>query len=148
MVVGGSAVQPPPTPGLVHISVVPPAVPETVSVPLHVPPVGLMMAMVNVPEKEFVVVAPPTEPLLETVPPVVCHVPLTFAPLWVRLKLTGCEIWPPAAIVVNVIVPVHVPATLAGDGVTGDLEPPHATALRRNAQTHAYFSIATPSETT
>ena len=123
MLVGGSTVHPPTTPGLVHVSVVPPADPETVNVPLQdVPAAGLLIVIVNIPENELVVVDPPTLPLLGTVPPVVCHVPLTLAPLCVRANASGCATCPPAATVVNDIVPDHVPATLATEGA--DVEPP------------------------
>jgi len=80
----------PTTLGLVHVNVLPPAVPDTDSVPLHeVPALGLLMLMVKVPENELVVVVPPTLPLLGIMPPVVCQVPLTVAPLCVRFMVTG-----------------------------------------------------------
>jgi hypothetical protein len=86
MFVGGSLVQLPPTPGLVHVSVFAPAGPETDSVPLHaVPVLGLLMLIVHVPENDVAVVVPPTLPLFGTVPPVVCHVPLTAAPVCVSV---------------------------------------------------------------
>jgi len=86
MFVGGSLVQLPPTPGLVHVSVFPPAGPETDSVPLHaVPAPGLLMLIVHGPENDVAVVVPATLPVFGTVPPVVCHVPLTAAPLCVSV---------------------------------------------------------------
>ena len=88
--VGDSTVQFPTTPGLVHVNVVPPADPEMDNVPLHDPPVvRFVTVMVNVPENELAVVVPPTVPFLEVSPPVVCHVPLTAAPLCVSVIVTG-----------------------------------------------------------
>ena len=79
----------PVTPGLVHVSVLPPADPDADSVPLHeVPVVGFVIVMVNVPANELVAAVPPTVPLLGTVPLVVCQVPPTAVPLCVRFMVT------------------------------------------------------------
>jgi len=79
----------PTTPALVHVSVVPPAGPATMSVPLHITPVAIVLPVnVNVPENDVAVVLPPTVPLLATVPSVVCHVPLIDAPFWAIVIVT------------------------------------------------------------
>ena len=80
----------PTIPALVHVTVLPPAGPETDNVPLHDSPVArVVIVIVNVPENELAVVVPPTAPVLEVSPPLVCQVPLTVAPLCVSVIVTG-----------------------------------------------------------
>ena len=80
----------PTIPALVHVTVLPPAGPETDNVPLHDPPVArVVTVIVNVPENELAVVVPPTAPFFEVSPPLVCQVPLTVAALCVSVIVTG-----------------------------------------------------------
>lgn len=121
ILVGGSPAHPPVTPGLVQVSALPPAAPETVSEPLQVVPVTLfMMVTVNVPENVVAVVVPLTLPVFGAVPFVVCQVPDTALPVCVKDIVTVCVAGPAAR--ENDIVPVQTPATLAGEGVDGELQ--------------------------
>jgi hypothetical protein len=74
MPIGGFE-QLPVTPELVHVIVLPPAFPETASVPEQAPPGLLVATNVNVPEKVVGPVVPETVPL--KLPLVVAHVPDT-----------------------------------------------------------------------
>ena len=74
------------TPGLVQVRLLPPAGPDTVSVPSQLVPSVRVRWYVNAPEKLVVVRVPPTVPL-RVVPSDSgdFHVPLTLVPLCVKL---------------------------------------------------------------
>jgi hypothetical protein len=141
MFVGGSR-QLPATAGLVHANVLPPAGPDTGNVPLHdVPAVRLLIVTVNVPANELAATLPPTFPFFGKAPPLACHVPLTVAPLCVRVIVAAWAVGPPEAVVVNERFPDQLPATLAGDGVEGALDPPQAIVADSRRQALRCFNI-------
>ena len=120
----GKFVQFPVTPGLVQLSVFPPAVPETANVPVHAPPAVDTELNVNVPVKLVALVEPDTVPFACEV----AHVPDTVEPDWLRFINTAMMYEPPLT-----CVAVHVPdqffATFATDGAAGELL--HADSVSR-----------------
>jgi hypothetical protein len=133
----GMLVQFPVTAALVQLIAVPPAEPETGSVPVHAPPVVDAPFHVNVPEKPPLVVVPETVPFVSDVD----HVPETVLPAWVRV-MASAELYAPPSAVVACHVPDQVPATRAGDDSVGAVVVlPHAAAASMSAKTHARFTI-------
>jgi hypothetical protein len=132
----GMFVQFPVTAALVQLMVVPPAEPETGSVPVHALPVVDVPVHVDVPEKALLVAVPETVPFVSDVD----HVPDTELPVWVRV-MTSASLYAPPLTVVACHVPDQGPARLAGDERLGPLGLPHATAARRSTRPHARFTM-------
>src|SRR5580658_7552247 len=80
-------VQVPVTPGLVQVSVLPPAVPATGNVPVQAP--AVVEFHVSVPEKPVTVVTPETVPIACEV----AHVPDTELPAWARFMAKSMVYW-------------------------------------------------------
>ncbi len=128
------------SPGLVQFNMLPPAGPETASVPVQRTAPFIAVALnVNVPEKLVVVVAPETVPLN----PPLAHVPKTELPASVRFIVNGMLAEAPEVCPVNSNVPDQFPATLADVvGAVGVLLPPHAHAEIRSRTTQPRLNIS------
>jgi hypothetical protein len=137
----GKLVQFPVTAALVQLMAVPPAEPETGSVPVQALPVVDVPFHVNVPEKALLVAVPETVPFVSDVD----HVPDTELPASVRV-MTSASLYAPPLACVACHVPDQFPARLAGDespGAVGLL--PHATVATRSTKTHARFTMGVTS---
>jgi hypothetical protein len=133
----GRLVQFPVTAGLVQLIAVPPAEPDTGSVPVHALPVVDVPFHVSVPEKALVVAVPETVPFVSDVD----HVPDTELPACVRV-MTSAALYAPPLAVVACHVPDQCPARPAGAdsvGAAGLL--PHATAATRSTKAQARFTM-------
>jgi hypothetical protein len=133
---------PPATPGLVHLSADPVAVPEKARVPVHLPPPTAGALYVNVPTKDDVSVEPEIVPFQSSGD--VCHVPDTADDAWVMANATAL-----AAKLEDSNVPLHEPAMFAGCGgvgVVGDdpESPPQAIVSASEAESAA---VRTPRST-
>lgn len=122
--------QSPVTPGLIQLSVFPPADPETANVPVQALPVVEIVLYENVPVNVDVSVVPEIVPFADAV----AHVPDT-EPLDSVRFMTMAMMNEPVAACVPANVPVQLPATLANDGAVGpalhaDMPQPKTTAAK------------------
>lgn len=137
MIAVGKLVQFPVTAALVQLMAVPPAEPETGSVPVHALPVVDVPPHVDVPEKVLLVTVPETVPFVSDVD----QVPDTELPAWVRV-MASASLYAPPLTVVACHVPDQFPARLAGDDSDGPVGPlPHATVATRSTKAHARFTM-------
>ena len=119
-------VQDPVKPGLLHCTVVPPAPPLKLALPVHRPTTA-GPENVKVPVKELASTEPLIVPFQSRSP--AAHVPLMFVPDCVRFASI--------AVVVqfdDARLPVQLPETFAGLGAAGVLLPPQAAELTRTAK--------------
>jgi hypothetical protein len=133
----GRLVQFPVTAALVQLMALPPAEPDTGSVPVHEVPVVDVAFHVNVPEKALLVAVPETVPFVSDVD----QVPETALPACVSVIVSASLYAPPLASVACQ-VPDQFPARPAGaDRVGAARLLPHATVATRSTKTHTRLTI-------